>query len=348
MQPSRGTGALCSSSWCKVLVAIILGMTLGTGCFSSLASAHPQRANLPDTNTSFNTGQHSDAKPVLTFCGAYSYMGWASTESTARLNIAIGTDPTHITNVVTFNEYLYRDLSLSRSTGPALTCWSGRVYVAFTGTDNKLYFGYFDGNPAHNYLQAKVQLSQYSYHSPALAASNDGWINLSWTGTDGRLNVIRSSNGTSWGAVHTWSQTATGGPGFANFCYNGCNPYISWVGTDSGHQLNIGYFATSNGTFVNLQQLGAWHMNSGYGFDASLAVQSGNTLYIGFEVSGGTVNYGDSTNPSGTWYVSLSSGYGGAYGVGTAVDPSNNNVWLSFTSVDPTTNHEVILVTAGL
>jgi len=347
--PTRTGWARCV----RLLLAGLASLALLLS-FASTAGAHGLTRNVPthsqvSMRSLYDTGQYSKAKPVLGFCNGATYLGWASTESTARLNIAIGTSPSHFTSVVTFNEYLYRDVNLTRSTGPSLACWNGHLYVAFTGTNNYLYVGYFDGNAAHNYLNNKNRLSQFSYRSPALAPSNDGRLNLAWTGTDNRLNVIRTSTGTTWGATYTWSQTATGGPGFAYFCYGGCNLYISWVGTDLAHQLNIGYFRISDGGFVYLQALGNnYQITSATGYDASLAVSGGNTLYMGFELGGTAVNGAKASNPSGFWTRSINTNKDetGAYGVGAATDPSSGSVYFTFTSTYYLSQTEVIVKAA--
>lgn len=341
------------TSWarCARLLLVGLASLALLLSFASTAGAHgtartASTAAQVSLRSLYDTGQYSKAKPVLGFCNGATYLGWASTESTARLNIAIGTSPSHFTSVVTFNEYLYRDVSLTRSTGPSLACWNGHLYLAFTGTNNYIYVGYFDGNAAHNYLNGKNQLSQASYRSPALAPSNDGRLNLAWTGADNRLNVIRTSTGTTWGATYTWSQKATGGPGFAYFCYSGCNLYLSWVGTDAAHQLNIGYFRISDGGFVFLQSLGNnYQITSATGFDASLAVSGSSILYMGYELGGGVVNgaKASNSNPSGSWTHSLNLLTDtGAYGVGAATDPSSGKVYFTFTSTSPSNQAEIV------
>jgi hypothetical protein len=347
-----------SRARCARLVVASLASVMLMAPLASAAAAHglgrhaPSTPNAPSapTRSQYDTGQTSKAKPVLTFCNGHTYLAWAAADNSARLYIAIGTSPSSFTNVVAFNEYLYRYITtdIQRSTGPALICWNGRVYVAFTGTDTRLNVGYFDGNAAHNYLNAKTTLSQYTYRSPALAASSDGWLNLAWTGTNNKLNVIRSGNATSWGAVHTWGETATGGPGFTNYCYSGsCNLYIFWFGTDFAVQGNIGYFRTSDGTFHFLQSLGnSYRINSHPNYDASLAVK-GSALYTGFEA--GNVSAAKTTNPGGSWAMTVDpTTENGPYGVGAAYDPVTAELYFTFiTGLTPLSNPTEVTIRAA-
>ena len=80
-------------------------------------------------------------------------------------------------------------------TGPAIAEHNGRMYMAWTGTDNKL-----------NVMQsrdgvdwgAKIRLDEESDHPPALV-SNGRYLFMAWIGRgNGKLNVMRSDDGIDW------------------------------------------------------------------------------------------------------------------------------------------------------
>ena len=76
-------------------------------------------------------------------------------------------------------------------------------------------------------------LNQTSNAGPALA-SFGGDLDIAWTGTDGRLNVESSSDGTTFGNQVILNQTSNAGPALASF---GGDLDIAWTGTDG--RLNV-------------------------------------------------------------------------------------------------------------
>jgi hypothetical protein len=143
--------------------------------------------------------------------------------------------------------------------------------------DHHLNVGWFNG--VQNTVQNKVTLGDTSDYTPALAAISDGYLRLAWTGQDSnhRLNLLRSSNGTSWPVKNVWtSESSAGGLGLENYCPSGgyCGTYISWIGTDPQNTLNVGYWNSSAGSFVLLSTLIGLRSQSD--FDAELV------NYLGF------------------------------------------------------------------
>jgi len=366
---------IARSSISIVLLALLaLGASLCQSAPAAAARNSSARLGKAATNLHFNsiinvnmTSQLTHAKPEVTFCNGRFYTAWASIDSPPQLYIGYSTTPGQISTVVPINDHLWQfiDMTHHQSTGPSIVCWKNspngsQLYVAFTGTNNQLYVGYFDGNPSDGYLNKHSMVSETSNFSPALTVqpSPNNTLRIAWTGTDGpqgnsgTLNIKASNDGQNWILKHTWNsqpgqtqQTASSGPGFAWYCPSGgsCNPYIGWAGTDTAAQLNIGYFNLNSGLFVKVQVLGGFRMNSHAGDDVSMAA-SGSTIYMSYsDASGyGYIAIGYTQNPAGSWTVQDDiAGYGSVYGVGVGVDPSNGNVWSAWL------NNQDIEVTLG-
>jgi Putative serine esterase (DUF676) len=87
--------------------------------------------------------------------------------------------------------------------------------------------------------------SQSTFVSPSMATFNNQ-LYVGWAGTDTHLNLMSSSNGTSFGNVITMSDTSGQGPSLAGF---NSSLVIAWSGTDSAHHI---YVVSYNGSsFVN-------------------------------------------------------------------------------------------------
>lgn len=95
-------------------------------------------------------------------------------------------------------------------------------------------------------LQRKLTLGDTSIDAPALWTSDAATPNLglasviAWTGTDGRhsLNVMRSSDGVSFGNKFTFAESSATRPAVA-----AAGPpttiVLAWTGTDARHSLNL-------------------------------------------------------------------------------------------------------------
>jgi hypothetical protein len=99
-----------------------------------------------------------------------------------------------------------------------------------------LYLMTGNGDFGTDSLQAKVEIGESSNAAPALATFNNQLV-LGWTGTDGHLNVISSSDGRNFGGKVTLSDTGSDGPALA--AGNG-RLFLGWPGTDfPNHHLNV-------------------------------------------------------------------------------------------------------------
>jgi hypothetical protein len=64
-----------------------------------------------------------------------------------------------------------------------------------------------------------------------------GTLVLAWTGTDHRLNVMTSQDGTNFGNKVTFNETSAFAPALA-FAPN-APFFIAWTGTDAQKHLNV-------------------------------------------------------------------------------------------------------------
>jgi hypothetical protein len=135
----------------------------------------------------------------------------------------------------------------------ALAEWQGRAYLAWTGSDFRLNIASsadgarFEGKqiiPHHSYIRETTNSTTYTGPNnsptqtstsrnvglaPALAAGPDG-LYLAWTGTDRRLNVMRTWLGEGGhGVLDEHSGT---GPGLGTAGAAGEEVVLTWAGSD--------------------------------------------------------------------------------------------------------------------
>jgi len=243
------------------------------------------------------------------------------------------------------------------NTGPTLACWNSHLWVAFTGTDHTLYAGYFDGSTylhSHNAVK-DGNTPQTSNYSPSLSTGYDTQLTIAWTGQDnngnGTLNIDRTLDGVNWSFHKIWwnqsgpnaHETAASGPGLAYYCsppgYS-CEMYIAWVGNDSSHQLNIGYFLFGSNIFAYVQNISK-QMNppnpgppngdvrSWPGDDVALVPLQLKSLYLLYIDGPGYVtdvftNYAYDT--TGSWQSDIESYYAD-WGASGDIDPQTSTMW---------------------
>lgn len=131
------------------------------------------------------------------------------------------------------NKVTLNDTSID---GYAVAFGNGRVYIAWTGTDDRHRLNVMSSTNGRNFVN-KVTLDDTSIAGPALTFMN-GRLYISWTGTDSRhrLNVMSSTDGRNFGNKVTLEERSAHGPALAN---KGNRLYLAWTGTDSRHRLNI-------------------------------------------------------------------------------------------------------------
>ena len=133
----------------------------------------------------------------------------------------------------------------------------------------------------------KIILIEKSNVSPVFTMIND-LLYLGWTGTDGQLNIISSSDGITWNNKGTLSQTSKVGPGLVTM---GNTVYFAWTGTDG--YLNVVSSVKVRG------DVWAWDQKVTLSEKSSVApalTAMNGTLYLGWTGSDSRLNVLSSTN----------------------------------------------------
>lgn len=132
---------------------------------------------------------------------------------------------------------------------PALFTWSGRLYIAWRGTDDHINLqNLADGN--------QIVLSDTTSAAPAVVEANlpgaATCLYLAWTGTDAghHLNVastddiepVAPHNGFRYKVTLPQTTDAVNGPALAAGLLDGAPALnIAWTGTDAVHRVNLAY-----------------------------------------------------------------------------------------------------------
>jgi len=136
-------------------------------------------------------------------------------------------------------------LSQTSVQGPALAIFNGRLYMAWTGTDNPNHLNVAYTTDGVNFTAPVVipNNSSVNYAGPGLTAFN-GKLYLSWTGGSALVNYISSSDGVTWGnkVVTTW-KTVRGTTLTVNSA--GTVMYLGFSGLTSPYLIQV--YNTSDG-----------------------------------------------------------------------------------------------------
>jgi len=128
-------------------------------------------------------------------------------------------------------------LAETSESGPALTTFNDRLYIAWAGTDGRL--NVMSSSDGVNF-SGKVTLSEFSFVAPALTLFQ-GRLTIAWTGTDGRLNIMSSSDGINFGDKVTLEETSNAAPALVTAALVDLplpgRLYLGWTGTDG--RLNV-------------------------------------------------------------------------------------------------------------
>jgi hypothetical protein len=127
------------------------------------------------------------------------------------------------------------------------------------------------------FLRDKVTLADNSSVGPALSAGPGG-LYLGWTGTDNRLNLLKSADGRTFGGKRTLGDTSDLGPALAG---DGGQLFLAWIGRDGDGHLNV--MRSSDGqTFGRLAE-------SRGGAPAVIPFPETSDTAVGLAVGGGKV-----------------------------------------------------------
>jgi hypothetical protein len=129
--------------------------------------------------------------------------------------------------------------------GPAVAVFNGKLYVAWTGTDNPNHLNVAYTTDGVNFSTPLIipNNSSVSWAAPGLAAFN-GKLYLSWTGGSSFVNYISSSDGVTWG-----NQVVTGwkaeGSTALTVGATGTQLYISFADLSTQHLVQV--YGSSDG-----------------------------------------------------------------------------------------------------
>jgi len=121
--------------------------------------------------------------------------------------------------------------------GPALTCFNGTFFLAWTGRDKEHSIHVMQSPDGGDTWSSKVTLPVYSTSAPALGIFGNR-IHVAWRDKPRHgsyLNIMSSADGITWENKTKLAVRAQTGPALANF---GSLLFIAWSGKDDG-KLNI-------------------------------------------------------------------------------------------------------------
>ncbi|TDX01643.1 hypothetical protein [Dinghuibacter silviterrae] len=150
-----------------------------------------------------------------------------------------GTDPVHHLNVIQSQEedVWFDKITLADTspTGVSLCSFSGRLYMAWAGGDNRMLNVMSSADGLQ--WEHKITLPETSISRPWLAADGDNLV-LCWTGADPQqhLNVLFSADGITWRDKRILNETSISSPALMPYKDR---LYIAWTGTDMARSLNV-------------------------------------------------------------------------------------------------------------
>lgn len=169
-------------------------------------------------------------------------------------------------------------LSQNSVTGPALAVFNGKLYMAWTGTDNPNHLNVASTSDGINFT-APVTLpgnSSVSWAGPGLAAFN-GKLYLSFTGGSSLINIVSSSDGVTWGNQVVTSLKAEGSTALA-VSVDGTALFLSFADLSAQHYVQV-YNSGDGNTWTSLFQESFGGLGSP--FSPALSTSS-NGLSVGF------------------------------------------------------------------
>lgn len=162
-------------------------------------------------------------------------VGWTGTDDDHSLNVAKSA-----ANFESDHRGLHfvgkKQLGETSDHGPAVACGDGRLFLAWTGTDDKHRLNLMQSADATRFT-GKVTFEQTSTCGPALAFFR-GRLYIAWVGTDEehRLNIAYTTDYRTLRGKKTLNESSHDGPSLAVVKNR---LYLLWRGTDRGHELNL-------------------------------------------------------------------------------------------------------------
>jgi hypothetical protein len=181
---------------------------------------------------------HSDVTPGFAAHDGSLYVAWPARW---ELNLAASGDGGHHWGpALPTGEFSYQ--------GPALCSFNGRLYIAWTGTDEARLLNVMSTADGGHTWQNKVTLEENSRYGPALTVFDDR-LYVSWTGFDhaSTLNLMLAADGINFGGTKRilFDMVSSGSPALATV---DDALFIAW--TDDQGQLRIN--SSPDGRIFNL------------------------------------------------------------------------------------------------
>jgi hypothetical protein len=288
-----------------------------------------------------DTGQYVHGKTSMSFCNGQTYVAW--TEANSQISVAWGWNGSNFTGKVKYLDMSYEDLTNGIYTAPALTCWKAafgqfhdhpRLWISFTGTDQKLYYGYFNG-PGDDGGRINYHLTvpgEKTKVSTALTIGPGGGMRIGWVGLTNEFLYFEGTNdGGTWINKNTiTSETASAGFGMVVVCNPNCFLWIAWPATDPGTHIEVGNFGFNSGAWTHTAYTEDFTTRS---YELTLVYQNG-TLRIPYAGGTGNLNIDNSTD-GGYTFSDDQSFWEAVWGVGAAVD-AQNHMWVTWSSFSDT------------
>jgi hypothetical protein len=205
----------------------------------------------------------------MSYCQNTLYIAW--TQANQEIGIGWGTPGEQFSHWVIYQDTAFEDGNDGHYAAPAIGCWKSstgdpnvdqtRLWIAFTGTNRKLYYGYFlstdEDAPQgtldihwHKTLKngTTEQMSPFSTAMSVQGATlRIGWVNPG----SHNMHFASTTNALTWFNFNNWTtQSAGAGFGMALYCLGTtCNIEIAWPANDSSHSIYIGYFSLAGGNW---------------------------------------------------------------------------------------------------
>lgn len=244
-----GIATTVRARYAALVIVLVLVLSLLSG-WNARAIAAPNAALNATNIQAVSSNQTTHQTPGIAATGldsAHLYIAWAGDNTGHHI---------FVTTADSLNSSVQLSDTVLSGTGVGVCSFDNTPFIVFTGTNDQVYIGWYNGT---YYLQAHTAVpGAISYQTPSCAADYTGSsvIRVAWTGTDKHLNMKETPDGAHF-STQTWTDTgdwANRGIGINDWITNSPLSNTSWIlafsGTDSRHLINWTDFASRH-TDVN-------------------------------------------------------------------------------------------------
>jgi hypothetical protein len=233
-----GTASRRAWLWRRVALPLLIALLAFGFVGVSTTAAHSSAPLRPATVSH----EYADAAPAMSVLNGTIYVGWTGRNAAHNLNLMTYTPATKSFGPA----QVLTDTTLVGAE-PSLDNFNGHLYVAWLGTDHRLNIGrYNPADPTH--LANKVTLREYSNTAPSIATQPISGtptfrLYLSWRGTDGRLNIISSADGSTFNTKVTYGITVRTSPSLVSA---DMYLYVFWEDVSASSPIVVGRYNPAN------------------------------------------------------------------------------------------------------